>query len=160
MTNTRNRGAKENNNNNANPPPLPTLEQVLIMQAQMLQTMQQTMTNMQQAQGHQPAPQPQPHDKLGEFQRTKPPTFSHSIEPMDADDWLKTIEKKLHVVQCNNREKVLFALHQLEGPAADWWDAYVEAHEVPESINWQEFKNSFRSHHVPLGVMKLKKKRI
>jgi hypothetical protein len=25
-------------------------------------------------------------------------------------------------------------------------------------MNWQEFKNSFRSHHVPLGVMKLKKK--
>jgi hypothetical protein len=43
------------------------------------------------------------------------------------------------------------------GPAADWWDAYVEAHEEPESINWQEFKNSFRSHHVPLRVMKLKK---
>jgi hypothetical protein len=46
----------------------------------------------------------------------------------------------------------------LEGPVADWWDAYVEAHEEPKSINWQEFKNSFRSHHVPLGVMKLKKK--
>jgi hypothetical protein len=53
MTNTHNRGANENNNNNnANPPPPPTLEQVLIMQAQMLQTMQQTMANMQQAQGH------------------------------------------------------------------------------------------------------------
>jgi hypothetical protein len=25
------------------------------------------MANMQQAQGHQPAPQPQPRDKLGEF---------------------------------------------------------------------------------------------
>jgi hypothetical protein len=46
MANTPNRGAKENNNN-ANPPPPPTLEQVLIMQAQMLQTMQQTMANMQ-----------------------------------------------------------------------------------------------------------------
>jgi hypothetical protein len=44
------------------------------------------------------------------------------------------------------------------GPAVDWWDAYVEAHDEPESINWQEFKNSFRSHHVPLGVMKLNKK--
>jgi hypothetical protein len=77
---------------------------------------------------------------------------------MDADDWLKTIEKKLQVVQCNNHGKVLFASHQLEGPAADWWDAYVEAHEEPESINWREFKNSFRSHHVSLGVMKLKKK--
>jgi hypothetical protein len=98
MANTRNRGANENNNNTNNPPPLPRLEQVLIMQAQMLQTMQQTMANMQQAQRHQPAPQPQQCDTLGEFQRIKPPTFSHSIEPMDADDWLKTIKKKLQVV--------------------------------------------------------------
>jgi hypothetical protein len=45
MANTHNHGANENNNN-ANPPPPPTLEQVLIMQAQMLQTMQQTMANM------------------------------------------------------------------------------------------------------------------
>jgi hypothetical protein len=133
MANTSNHGANENNN--ANTPPPTTLEQVLIMQAQMLQTMQQTIANMQQAQGHQPAPQHLPRDKLGEFWRTKPSTFSHSIEPMDADDWLKTIKKKLQVVQCNNGEKVLFASHQLEGPAADWWDAYVEAHEEPESIN-------------------------
>jgi hypothetical protein len=120
--------------------------------------MQQTMSNMQQAPGYQPAPQPQPHDKLGEFQRTKPLAFSPSIEPMDVDDWLKTIEKKLQVVQCNNREKVLFASHKLEGPTADWWDAYVEAHEEPETINWQEFRNSFRTHHVSFGMMKLKKK--
>jgi hypothetical protein len=113
---------------------------------------------MQQAQGHQPVPQPQPRDKLGEFQQTKPPTFSHSVEPMNVDYWLKTIEKKLQVVQCNNRKKVPFASQQLEGPATDWWDTYVEAHEEPKSINWQEFKNSFRSHHVPLEVMKLKKK--
>jgi hypothetical protein len=46
MVNTHNRAAHENNENNANPPPPPTLEQVLIMQAQMLQTMQQTMANM------------------------------------------------------------------------------------------------------------------
>jgi hypothetical protein len=54
---------------------------------------------------------------------------------MDAYDWLKTIEKKLQVVQCNNCEKVLFASYQLEGPTVDWWDAYVKAHEEPESIN-------------------------
>jgi hypothetical protein len=50
MTNTRNHVTNGNNdNNNTNPPPPPKLEQVLIMQAQMLQTMKQTMTNMQQA---------------------------------------------------------------------------------------------------------------
>jgi hypothetical protein len=54
---------------------------------------------------------------------------------MDADDWLKTVERKLQVVQYNNRENVLLASHQLIGPTADWWDAYVEAHEEHDTIN-------------------------
>jgi hypothetical protein len=53
---------------------------------------------------------------------------------------------------------VLLASHQLIGPAADWWDAYVEAHEEHDIINWNEFKMAFRSHHVPQSVIKLKKK--
>jgi hypothetical protein len=61
------------------------------------------------------------------------------------------------VVQCNNHEKVLLASHHLSGPAADWWDPYVEAHDEPESINWPEFRAAFRAHHVPQGVIKLKK---
>jgi hypothetical protein len=48
--------------------------------------------------------------------------------------------------------------HQLSGHAADWWDAYVEAHKEPESINWPEFRAAFYAHHVPQGVIKLKKK--
>jgi hypothetical protein len=43
MANTHNCNANENNAAN-NPPP--TLEQILMMQAQMLQTMQQSMANM------------------------------------------------------------------------------------------------------------------
>jgi hypothetical protein len=95
--------------------------------------MQQTMVNMQATQPQ--APPPPPRDRLGDFQRTKPPTFSHVMEPMDTDDWLKSIEKKLQVVQYNNHEKVLLASHQLSGPVVDSWDAYVEAHEEPDSIN-------------------------
>jgi hypothetical protein len=104
------------------------------------------------------APPPLLRDGIRDFQRTKSPTFSHAMEPMDADDWLKSIEKKLQVVQCNNCEKVLVASHQLSGPAADWWDAYVKAHEESKSINWPEFKAAFRAHHVPQRVNKLKKK--
>jgi hypothetical protein len=63
------------------------------MQAQMLQTMQQTMVNMQAAQPQ--APPPPPRDRLGDFQRTKPPTFSNDVEPMDTNDWLKSVDKKL-----------------------------------------------------------------
>jgi hypothetical protein len=67
---------------------------------------------------------------------------------MDADNWLKSIEKKLQVVQCNNREKVLQASHRHSGPTTDWWDAYMEAHEEPKSINWLEFRATFHAHHV------------
>ncbi len=124
MANTRNRNNNNNGNNdggnnqdvNPPPPPPPTLEQVLIMQAQMLQTMQQTMVNLHA----QPQVPPPLRDRLRDFQFTNPPTFSRAVEPMDADDWLKTIERKLQVVQCNNQEKVLLASHQLIGPAADW----------------------------------------
>jgi hypothetical protein len=76
------------------PPPLPTLEQVLAMQAQMFQTIQQTMVNLRA----QPQAPPPLRDRLGDFQHTKPPTFSHAVEPMDAGDWLKSIEKKLQVL--------------------------------------------------------------
>jgi hypothetical protein len=120
----------------------------------MFQTMQQTLVNL-----HAQPPAPPPlRDSLGDFQRTKPPTFPYAVESMDADDWLKSVEKKLQVVQCNNHEKVMLASHQLSGPAADWWDAYVEAHEEHESINWLEFTAAFHAHHVPQGVIKLKKK--
>jgi hypothetical protein len=77
----------------------------------------------------QPKAPPSSRDRLGDFQCTKPPIFSCVVEPMDADDWLKSVEKKLQVVQCNNCEKVPLASHQLSGPAADWWDTYVKAHE-------------------------------
>jgi hypothetical protein len=113
--------------------------------------MHQTMVNMQAAQ-----PQVPPsllRHRLGDFKRTMSPTFSHAVEPMNADDWLKSIEKKLQVVQCSNREKLLLASHQVSGSATDWWDVDVEAHDEPERINWPEFKAAFRTHHVPQGVI-------
>jgi len=46
----------------------------------------------------------------------------------------------------------------LEGSAADWWDAYTAAHADANTITWEEFSNSFREHHIPAGVIKLKQK--
>jgi hypothetical protein len=38
---------------------------------------------------------------------------------MEAEDWLKGVENKLVIAQCTDREKVLFAAHQLFGTAAN-----------------------------------------
>jgi hypothetical protein len=56
---------------------------------------------MQQVQ-QQPQPQPQvqmpqmPRDKHAEFMRGHFSVFSHSVDPMDAEDWLRTVERELH----------------------------------------------------------------
>ena len=89
-----------------------------------------------------------------------PPTYSHSVDPLDADVWLKVISKKLEITQWNDREKVLYVSGRLEGSAADWWDAYTATHANADAntITWDECKNSFHEHHVPAGVIKLKQK--
>jgi hypothetical protein len=84
--------------------------------------------------------------------------FTHAADSLEADDWLKTIGKMLTTAQYNDREKVMYAAGRLQGTAGAWWDAYVSAHATPYTITWQEFIDSFRSHHIPAGLMKLKKK--
>jgi hypothetical protein len=54
------------------------------------------------------------NDKLTAFLRTKPPTFAGSCNPLDADDWLRVIQRKLEPFECQDRDKVLLAAHQPE----------------------------------------------
>jgi hypothetical protein len=53
-----------------------------------------------------------------------------------------TIEQKLDMVQCNDREKVLFASGQLVGAASEWWNSYIDEHEQAQSIVCKEFKDN------------------
>jgi hypothetical protein len=62
------------------------------------------------------------------------PAFSLAVDPLDDDDWLKVIGKKLDITQCNDREKVLYASRRLEGSASDWWDAFTAAHANADTI--------------------------
>jgi hypothetical protein len=111
----------------------------------------------QQQQQQVPPPLP-PRDKHWEFMSRKPLTFASSPDPLDADDWLKTIEKMFNITQCFDQEKVLYASGHLTGPVADWWDSYVAAHDVADTITWAEFSTQFRNYHIPTGLMKIKKK--
>ena len=69
----------------------------------------------------------------------KTPTFASSLDPLHADDWLKSVEKMLNIAQCSDREKVLYASGCLTGPAVDWWDSYTAAHDAANNITWADF---------------------
>jgi hypothetical protein len=112
---SRNNNNSNNSNNNVN------LEQLITTQNQLMQAVLQTLNNMQpNQQAHQQQTPPPPHQShLAEFLRTRPTTFSQAKDPMEAEDWLKGDEKKLVIAQYTDREKVLFAVHQLFGTAAN-----------------------------------------
>jgi hypothetical protein len=77
---------------------------------------------------------------------------------MEVEEWLKGIEKKLVIAQCTDHEKVLFAMYQLFGTTADWWETYCNTLADVNLITWNEFRACFCTHYVPRGTMKLKKK--
>jgi hypothetical protein len=93
--------------NNTNPDPQPSqphqappvgMEQFLAAQTQPLTNMANTITNMQVQMNQAPPPPPPPtRDRLREFMSHKPPTFSHSPDPLQADDWIKIVEKMLNL---------------------------------------------------------------
>ena len=72
---------------------------------------------------------------------------------MDADDWLRVIETKLDLIDCNDEECVAIAAHQLEGPAKSWWDSYCDSHADLAHITWEEIAKAFRDQHMPKQVM-------
>jgi hypothetical protein len=60
---------------------------------------QQQQQQHQQQKAPLPPPPPlvPPRDKHLEFMSHKPPTFASSPDPLDVDDWLKSIEKMLNI---------------------------------------------------------------
>jgi hypothetical protein len=83
--------------------------------------------------------------------------FAHSADPMDAEDWLRTVEWELYTAQCDDMEKVLYGPRLLRGVAQSWWESYVATHANPDTITWEEFRDNFRQHHVLAGLMTVKK---
>jgi hypothetical protein len=48
------------------------------------------------------------------------PIFKEEKEPLQADEWLNTIEQKFHLLRVTEGMKASYAGHQLQGPAGIW----------------------------------------
>jgi hypothetical protein len=50
----------------------------------------------------------------------------------------------------------VFAAQQLRGAAGAWWANLVAAQPAGHRIDWQEFRDAFKAHYIPEGVMAMK----
>jgi hypothetical protein len=90
----------------------------------------------------------------------KPPTLEEAKEPLAADAWIKAIEAKFSVfiLPCSEERKASFAALQLRGAALIWWENFKTMIPAGHQITWAEFKQAFKEHHIPKGVMDRKMK--
>jgi hypothetical protein len=82
------------------------LAQVLANQTRLIEVLTRSLENQRPNGGR-------PQDRMGEFLRLKPPTFAGSSNPLDADDWLRTVKRKLEAIGCLEDQRVHLAAHQL-----------------------------------------------
>ena len=52
--------------------------------------------------------------------------------------------------------KAEYASHQLQGPTSIWWTHYFSALPARTNVTWEQFKTTFRGHHIPPGLMRMK----
>jgi hypothetical protein len=100
------------------------MQQMMEAQAQLMQVMTPFLANFQNNNNNNnnpppPPPPPPPQvDMLARFLRLCPAKFSRAAEPLEAMDWLHSVNKDLVTTGCTDAEKVRFVAHLLEGPAA------------------------------------------
>jgi hypothetical protein len=52
--------------------------------------------------------------------------------------------------------KSQYASHQLQGPTGIWWTHYLSTLPTGANVTWEQFKTTFRGHHIPPGLMRMK----
>jgi hypothetical protein len=52
---------------------------------------------------------------------TEPPIFREVEEPLQADEWLNTIEQKFLLLRVTKGMKIEYASQLLQGPVGIWW---------------------------------------
>jgi hypothetical protein len=57
------------------------------------------------------------YSSFKEFMDTRPPIFKEAAEPLDAKEWINTIEDKFCVLRMTEVLKIEYAAHQLQRPA-------------------------------------------
>src|SRR3954468_8568210 len=150
------RCANPNQNNNITP----EMQQMMTAQTQLMQTITmfiQNQNNNNNNNNNNNQNNPPALDMLTKFLKLRPARFSGTTDPMEADDWLRSVNKDLVTVGCTNEEKVRFAAFLLEGPAATWWDNFQITTPL-DDVTWAIFEDGFRIAHISSGVMNLKKK--
>ncbi len=141
------------------PPPPPELGQALLQMTELLSQMQQSQHNFDQGNHRNGNFGGNGRVTIRDFLQLNPPSFQPTAEPLDADDWLREVNRNLNVAGVANEDRVQFATHLLRGESAAWWENFQELHPPNLQFTWEEFSEAFKEHHIPEVIMQMMKEK-
>ncbi|XP_040996115.1 uncharacterized protein LOC121242296 [Juglans microcarpa x Juglans regia] len=91
---------------------------------------------------------------IEQFNQMHPPTFDGRGDPTLAEDWIKDIEEILRVLNCTDRQKVLYSAFKLTGEAKRWWISERTIREADGRgvVSWLHFKQIFFDRFFPRSI--------
>ncbi|CAA0828721.1 Unknown protein [Striga hermonthica] len=101
--------------------------------------------------------QARPVEIVGErFLKLNPLVFEDAADPVEAEDWLRTVDNMFQYSRVSEEEKVMCASFILHGSAGHWWDT-IKCIEDVTTMTSDRFKELFRSKYftAPIRAMKM-----
>ncbi|KAF7151632.1 hypothetical protein RHSIM_Rhsim02G0020600 [Rhododendron simsii] len=95
---------------------------------------------------------------LERFKKLFTVEFEGAIDPSDAEEWLKAVERVLNAMGVTDAQKVTLATFSLKGEARDWWESFERQWTaplpgvipaVPRVVTWDRFVKGFNNHYFP-----------
>ena len=129
--------------------------QTVVESQRMLAEAMRQMANREDRHVHQ-GPEPNQYSSFKDFMDTKPPIFHEAEEPLQADEWLSTIEQRFGLLRLTEGMKASYAGHQLQGPVGIWWTHHRTTFPANIEIVWDQFQTAFWGHFIPPGLMAIK----
>ena len=96
--------------------PPPEVDQALVKMAQVLNQMQLSQDRINGGNAR---------VTIQEFLQLNPRTFDVTAEPIDADDWLREMNKTISVAHVADEDRVPYVTYLLRGVSAAWSDNYL-----------------------------------
>ncbi|KAL8115167.1 hypothetical protein AgCh_021844 [Apium graveolens] len=106
----------------------------------------------QQQQQQQQQPATPPTETFKNFQDVNPPEFKGSVDLVEANAWLKEIEKAFDLVGAGVGQKTKFSSYFLKGEANYWWES-KRAFEGGDFMTWERFIELFLEKYFPRVAM-------
>ena len=76
------------------------------------------------------------------FSNMKPKEFEGSSNPLDAEEWLSSVQLIMEFMELNDRERVFCASFMFKREARYWWDSAKARRDV-NAMTWAEFVEEF-----------------